>query len=56
MMAAVHDALRYQDIMRFITYHPDVPTFITHQMFMVNGRDTVRGTISLIDAEVMKFC
>ncbi len=57
MMAAVHDhdALRYWDIMHVITYHPDAPTFIAHQIFMVNGKDTVRGHVSLIDAEVVKF-
>ncbi len=56
MMAAVHDALRYWDIACVITYHPNVPTFIVHQIFMVNGKDTVRGPILLIDAEVVKFC
>ncbi len=53
MMATVHDALRYRDIMGVITYHFDAPTFIVHQMFFVNGKDTVRGPILLFDAEVV---
>ncbi len=53
MMASVHDALRYRDIVRVIIYHPNAPTFIVHQMFMVNGKDTVRGPILLFDAEVV---
>ena len=53
MMATVHDALRYRDIVRVITYHFNAPTFIVHQMFLVNGKDTVRGLVSLIDAGVV---
>jgi hypothetical protein len=55
-MAAVHDALRYGDVVHVITYHPNVPTFVAHQMFMVNGKHNVRDTVLLIDAEVVKFC
>ncbi len=53
MIATVHDALKYRDIMCVITYHPNVPTFIAHQIFMVNNKDAVRGPISFFDAEVV---
>ena len=53
MMASVHDALRYRDIVPVITYHPNSPTFTVHQMFMVIGKDTIRGPVSLFDAEVV---
>jgi hypothetical protein len=56
MEAAVHDALRYQDIVNVITYHPNVPTFVGHQIFMVNGKHIVRVPVLLVDAEVVKFC
>jgi hypothetical protein len=51
MVAAVHDALRYWDIVHVITYHPDVPTFIGHQILMVNGKHVVRVPVLLVDAE-----
>jgi hypothetical protein len=57
MMATVHDALRYGDIMHVITYHPNVPTtFVGHQIFMVNGKHILRVPVLLVDAEVVKFC
>ncbi len=56
MVVAVHDALRYGDVVCFITYHPNVPAFVAHHIFMVNVKDTVRDTLLLVNAEVMKFC
>jgi hypothetical protein len=54
-MAAVHDALRYRDIVCVITHHLNVPTFVAHQIFMVNGKHTIGVPVPLIDAEVVKF-
>jgi hypothetical protein len=55
MVATVHEALRYGEVVCVIAYHPNLPNYVAHHIFMINVEDAVRDALLLIDAEVMKF-